>query len=70
MRLVHLHATPTLLAARLGGRPGHFFPAALLESQLDALEAPDAEEPAPVLTVAAAAEPAALVAEIRRALDV
>jgi gluconokinase len=70
VRFVHLHATPALLAARLGGRPDHFFPAALLESQLDALEAPGAEEPAPVLTLDAAAEPAVLVAEIRRALGV
>jgi gluconokinase len=70
VRFVHLNATPALLAARLAGRSGHFFPAALLESQLDALEAPGAEEPAPVLTLDAAAEPAVLVAEIRRALGV
>ncbi|HEU4630866.1 MAG TPA: gluconokinase [Gemmatimonadaceae bacterium] len=70
VRFVHLHATPALLAERLAGRPGHFFPPALLESQLDTLETPGAGEPAPVLTLDAAASPDALVAEIRAALGV
>jgi gluconokinase len=70
VRFVHLHATPALLAARLGGRPGHFFPPALLESQLDTLEEPREDEPAPVVTLDAAAAPAVLVAEIRDALGV
>lgn len=70
VRFVHLHATPALLAARLADRPEHFFPATLLESQLEALEPPGAAEPAPVLTLDAAVPPATLVAEIRAALGV
>jgi gluconokinase len=40
-RLVYLAADGALLAQRLAGRSQHFFPAALLESQLAALEAPE-----------------------------
>lgn len=40
MRLVHLDGPRELLAARLGARAGHFMPAALLDSQLAALETP------------------------------
>ncbi len=70
VRFVYLQASPALLAERLAARASHFFPPALLESQLAALEPPGDNEPAPVLTVAAAATPQALVAEIRRALHV
>lgn len=41
---VHLVAPPSLLVERLEGREGHFMPVALLESQFDALEPPDADE--------------------------
>ncbi|HEX6058346.1 MAG TPA: gluconokinase [Gemmatimonadaceae bacterium] len=68
VRFVYLRATPALLAERLGTRQGHYFTAALLESQLAALEAPGDGEPAPVLTVDASMEPDALVREIRRGL--
>lgn len=42
-RFLHLHGTPELIAARLQARSAHFMPAALLQSQFDALEplAPD-----------------------------
>ena len=42
---LHLHGSRELLAARTGNRPGHFFPAALLESQLATQEplTPDAD---------------------------
>ena len=33
-RMVFLHVTREVLEARLRARPGHFFPAALLDSQL------------------------------------
>lgn len=33
------------LARRMGNRPGHYMPASLLESQLDTLERPGADEP-------------------------
>lgn len=38
--VVHLHVDPEDLVRRLGAREGHFMPAALLQSQLDALEPP------------------------------
>lgn len=43
VRFVHLAGDPALLAARLGARRGHFFPADLLASQLADLQplAPD-----------------------------
>lgn len=46
LRIVHLHGEPTLLAARMEGREGHFMPTSLLRSQLDTLEAPAADEDA------------------------
>jgi carbohydrate kinase (thermoresistant glucokinase family) len=39
-----LTGSPELIAGRLGARPGHFMPAALLRSQLDALEPLGADE--------------------------
>ncbi|KRG46075.1 gluconokinase [Stenotrophomonas panacihumi] len=44
MRFVFLHGTPAVIAARLGARAGHFMPAALLDSQFEALQ-PPADEP-------------------------
>lgn len=35
---VHLSGSRELISSRLGGREGHFFPQALLDSQLDTLE--------------------------------
>jgi gluconokinase len=61
-RLVLLDAGPEVLAGRLAGRHGHFFPARLLESQLADLELPGPGEPAIVVT--AASDPAAVVEEI------
>ena len=49
--LVHLRASRELLTERLSGREGHFFPAALIDSQLAELEEPDSDEDA--LTVPA-----------------
>lgn len=69
VRIVHLEAPPAVLAERLAGRPGHFFPPALLDSQLAALEPPDGgDEPAPVLTVDATRPVDELVAALRAAL--
>jgi gluconokinase len=71
VRFVYLEASPALLAARLAGRPGHFFAPALLPTQLAALEVPgDVGEPAPVLTVDADADPPRLVGTIRATLGV
>lgn len=41
---LYLNASPELIAARLAARSGHFMPAALLRSQLDALEPLGADE--------------------------
>jgi gluconokinase len=38
VRFLHVHADRALLAERVAHRPGHFFPATLLDSQLAALE--------------------------------
>ena len=46
LRLVHLHGSPELLAARLALRSGHYMPASLLPSQLQTLEMPQADEQA------------------------
>lgn len=44
VRLVYLKGDPSLIARRLTARHGHFMPAGLLKSQLDALEEPGPEE--------------------------
>jgi gluconokinase len=41
---VHLHGTHEQLAQRLAARQGHYMPASLLQSQLDALEMPAPDE--------------------------
>ena len=41
---VHLTGPQSLLAQRLQKRPGHYMPASLLQSQLDTLEPPSADE--------------------------
>jgi gluconokinase len=66
VRLVHLTAGSTLLARRLAQRPGHFFPAELLETQLAELEAPAATERVLVLDATLPADE--LVATIRSEL--
>jgi ribose 5-phosphate isomerase A len=46
VRLIYLRGGRDLIAQRLAGRSGHFMPAGLLQSQIDALEEPDpAEDP-------------------------
>lgn len=63
LRFVHLHGDAALLRERLGARRGHYMPASLLQSQLDTLEPPQADEhaavfditlPAPAIAAAAA----------------
>ncbi len=44
LKLVFLHGDKALLAQRLGQRQGHYMPASLLDSQLDTLQAPQADE--------------------------
>jgi gluconokinase len=51
-RFVHLHGDVRLLRQRLAQRQGHYMPASLLDSQLQTLEPPDADERAVVLDIA------------------
>jgi gluconokinase len=67
-RLVFLNVSREVAAARLTARPGHFFPAALLDSQFRDLEPPAADEH--VLTVDADQPVARLVDDIVARLDV
>ncbi len=52
LRFLHLHGSPDLLAERMGSRPGHFMPESLLQSQLDTLEVPTADEQVLTLDIA------------------
>jgi gluconokinase len=70
VRLVHLHASRDVLARRLTTRPGHFFPADLLDSQLATLEVPEHGGSVPVLSVDATRPVADLVAAIRAAFGI
>jgi gluconokinase len=54
LRIVHLHGPQERLAERMAARRGHYMPASLLQSQLDALEPPAADEGALALDNAAA----------------
>ncbi|MCK8783596.1 gluconokinase [Roseomonas sp. NAR14] len=65
VQLVYLRGDMSVLAERIGGRQGHFMPAALLESQLDTLEEPGEDENPVVVDVAqpVEAEVAAVLAE-------
>ena len=66
LQFVHLHGTRALLAARLRERQGHHRPPALLDSQLDTLEIPSADEAVLTLDIAEPADP--LVAQIEHHL--
>lgn len=56
LRLVFLYGPAQLLAGRLAARQGHYMPASLLPSQLQALEPPQADEQALALDIDAPAE--------------
>jgi gluconokinase len=45
VRFVHLVVPRTVLGDRVASRPGHFMPASLVDSQLETLEALEADEP-------------------------
>jgi gluconokinase len=67
VRLVYLHGTKAVIAARMAARRDHFMPAALLDSQFAALEKPSPDENA--LVVGVEGEPAAIVDEIVQRLS-
>lgn len=59
MRIVFLSGSRALLASRMSARKHHFMPASLLDSQLQTLEAPTAEDG--VLTIDVEASPKEIV---------
>lgn len=65
--LVHLDGSRDLLAARIAARRGHFMPASLLDSQLAALEPPQAGEDAIVVSIDES--PVGIVRRIMRSLQ-
>ena len=52
LRLVYLHGSRELLAARIAARSGHYMPASLLDSQLATLQPPQPDETALAFDVA------------------
>jgi gluconokinase len=56
LQLVHLTGPQSLLAERLQSRAGHYMPASLLQSQLDTLEPPAADEGALTHSIAQSAQ--------------
>jgi gluconokinase len=69
VQIVYLHGSPELIRARLTARHGHFFQAAMLDSQFAALEPPGPDE-TDVLTVEIDGSPAAVVDAIVAHLDI
>ena len=67
LRLVHLTGSPSVLAQRVQARQGHYMPPTLLQSQLDTLEPPAADEHAVVLNIEA--PPAQMVDTVCRHWD-
>ena len=66
VRLVYLHGSRDLIAARVAQRHGHFMPAGLLQSQFDTLEEPGPDENP--LTVDVGGSPGQTADEIIRRL--
>jgi gluconokinase len=62
LRFVFLKGERALIASRIAGRPGHFMPTSLLESQFASLEEPSTDEDAWVCDVRQA--PADIVAAL------
>ena len=56
LHIVHLQGARALLAARMAARTGHYMPPALLDSQLATLEAPQTDEQAIAIDIAASTE--------------
>jgi carbohydrate kinase (thermoresistant glucokinase family) len=67
LRFVHLHGERGLLERRMAQRSGHYMPASLLQSQLDTLEPPEADEASITLDIDQPLD--AMVAQARRLLE-
>ena len=67
VRLVYLKGDAELIGRRMAKREGHFMPAALLQSQFDALEEPGPDENPIIVSIDADAEAIAarILAELR-----
>ena len=68
VRIVFLEVSRSVLAARLGARHGHFFPAALLDSQLAILEPPRPDE-GPLVVTETGQPPAVIADEVMHRLQ-
>lgn len=66
LRFVHLAGPRELIAVRMHGRPGHYMPPSLLDSQLSILEPLQADETGLTLDITLA--PTALVERITRSI--
>ena len=67
VRIAYLKGSRELIAGRLAARQGHFMPAALLDSQLAALEEPTEDEHP--ITVEVGARPEVIAARIAEELE-
>ena len=67
MRFIFLSTNADVLRERLAARSGHFMPVSLIDSQLEALEPPDANERA--WTFDARALPDAIVRDVLHRLQ-
>lgn len=65
-RFLHLTGSPEMIAGRQADRPGHFMPSSLIQSQFDALEPLDNDEPG--MSVNVGQSVAAIVATFARSL--
>jgi ribose 5-phosphate isomerase A len=68
VRLIYLRGSRQLIAQRLAGRHGHFMPATLLQSQIDALEETGPDEDPLIIDIGP--PPGQLAEEIIRSLSV
>jgi gluconokinase len=68
VRFVFLDGSRELIARRMAGRLGHFFPAALLDAQFDDLEPPTPDEHAIRVEMTPDSTPAGSVAQVVTAL--
>lgn len=67
LQIVHLHGSPQLLGERLARRVHSYMPASLLQSQLDTLEPPQADERALVFDIVS--PPEQIVRQLQRQLS-
>ena len=67
LRFVHLHGSPEVLSQRMAVRKQHYMPTSLLQSQLDTLEPPGADEQAVTIDISLA--PVQILVQARHHLE-